>query len=201
MKPETVIFDMGNVILPFDPILPCRVLAEKTDKTAQECLEAIYHSKLEWRFEIGEIDSAEFTEGTNRMLGLDMTESYWQSLWSDMFEENSDVSAIVRQLKPNHRLILLSNTNPWHFAHAKETYPIISEFDDYVLSFEERAMKPQKSIYEAALRKAEGKLPTLFIDDIEANALGAEAVGITGIWFRNAEQLRTDLFKLGCEFY
>jgi len=199
MKPATVIFDMGNVILPFDPLKPGQVLAEMTGRTARECVRSIYDNKLEYRFEMGEIDGRQFTEGSNEVLGLSMTEQYWRSLWSDMFSENEQISGLVRQLRPHHRLILLSNTNQWHYEYALATFPIISEFDHHVLSFEVHAMKPEIAIYEAALRKAGDHLPAVFIDDIEANALGAEQAGIKGIWFRSAEQLRNDLIDLGCD--
>ena len=132
-------------------------------------------------------------------LGIDLEPGSFHDLWVDMFDENEAVSEIVRQLKPHHRLVLLSNINPWHWHYVRERFPILAEFDAVVLSYEEGALKPHPLIYRVALEKAGPVERTIFIDDMEINAAGAQVLGITGVHFRSASQLREDLVRLGCQ--
>jgi putative hydrolase of the HAD superfamily len=196
--PHTIIFDMGNVILPFDPLKPCAVLAESVGLTPHQVARQIYDNNLERWFEAGVIDGRKFTDGVASSLGLDLDCDSFRALWADMFSENEEVSRIVRELKGHHRLILLSNTNPWHWKQAVSNYSIISEFEDRVLSFEERVLKPHPAIYRAALDRAGRMDGALFIDDMPINVAGAEILGITGVLFRSASRLRKDLRACGC---
>jgi len=196
----TVIFDLGNVVLPFDPLKPCAVLGQQTGRTPTETARLIYQKNLERWFEQGKIDGDQFTREVSRALGLELEPNEFHNLWADMFTEDEDVSALVRQLKPNHRLILLSNTNPWHWRYAKNHFPIISEFSDRVLSYEVGALKPHPAIYRAALEKAGSADRVIFIDDIATNVYAARIMGIRGIHFQSAEQLKRELATLGCRF-
>ncbi|MBI5392693.1 HAD-IA family hydrolase [Candidatus Woesearchaeota archaeon] len=59
-------------------------------------------------------------------------------------------------------------------------------------------VKPQPEIYKIALQKINCKPEeTVFIDDMQKYVDGANAVGIHGILFQDAEQLKDDLKKLG----
>ncbi len=198
MKPA-VIFDMGNVILPFDPLKPCRVLANRTGRSADEVCNLIYHHDLEKEFEEGKIDGPGFTEGVANVLGLDLDHDWFRNLWADMFTENHGVSAIVRKLRLKHPLVLLSNTNVWHFERAQTVFPVIREFEHTVLSYRVGELKPHPAMYRAALEYIDTGRPAVFIDDIEVNAVAAEQHGIKGIRFVSTEQLKKDLRLLGCE--
>lgn len=194
----TIIFDLGNVILPFDPLKPCAILAGMSGKTTSEVIHLIYDNNLERRFEQGRIDGDQFTEGVSEVLGIELTTIEFHDLWADMFTENRDVSAIVRQLLAQHYLILLSNTNPWHWRHALKHFPIVSEFRERILSYEVGALKPHPIIYRTALEKVGQAERVIFIDDIEINVDAARIMGMRGIHFRSADQLRRELATLGC---
>lgn len=90
----------------------------------------------------------------------------------------------LRRLRRSYRVYMLSNTNPimWKskirddFGQqglAREDY-----FDGIVTSFEAKALKPDRAIFDYACRKL-GIRPeeTLFIDDSQANLDAAAAVG------------------------
>jgi 2-haloacid dehalogenase len=58
--------------------------------------------------------------------------------------------------------------------------------------------KPDAAIYEAVLKSENRKAEeAIFIDDVAANVEGARAVGINGILFRGAEDLKRDLEQYG----
>ena len=70
--------------------------------------------------------------------------------------------------------------------------------DGWVFSHEAGLMKPDRKIYEAALRKFELVAEAcVFVDDIVANVEAAEALGMRGIHHRDAKQTQEELTKLG----
>jgi len=70
-------------------------------------------------------------------------------------------------------------------------------FDDIVVSGEERMIKPDRAIYELALKRfGLAGQEAIFVDDREDNVRAAEAVGIRGHIFRGAEPLAAELRAL-----
>ena len=67
-----------------------------------------------------------------------------------------------------------------------------------ILSHELKLRKPQREIYEAAL-KMSGTAPdeTIFIDDLEENCEGARKVGLHAIRYQGAKDLKKRLEALG----
>jgi len=195
---HTIIFDLGNVILPFDPLIPCRVLGDKCSRTAEQVRDLIYRNNLEREFEEGKINGEQFTRGVSRVLGMALKHDSFRRLWSDMFVENKETTALIRRLAPHHELMILSNTNEWHWRFAQERFQIVTEIKKAVVSYEVGELKPHPRIYEAALATADASLPAIFIDDIEANAEAAREHGIIGVHFVSAGQTTSDLTALGC---
>ena len=98
---------------------------------------------------------------------------------------------IVKELKGNYQLILLSD-------HAKEWMEYIEEnnkdlgiIEKKIFSYDIGAVKSDNQTFHIILEQT-GIVAdeTLFIDDYEKNVENAEAVGIHGIVFKNADQLR-----------
>lgn len=195
---HTIILDLGNVILPFDLLPPCVEIGKRCGLDGPEVMRRVYRSNLERWFEAGLIDGDQFTERLGKLLGTTLDEEWLRPLWSDIFVENKDVSALVRRLKNHHPLIILSNTCVWHWELALSKFPILHEIPNRVLSYEEKAMKPHPAIYRAALERAERGRPAIFIDDIENNAAAASMLGIKGIHFQSAALLERELRALGC---
>ncbi len=195
---HTIIFDLGNVILPFDPLKPCHVLAARCGKTVDTVCDLIYRNNLEREFEEGKLNGRQFTESVSRVLGIELDHDSFRDLWSDMFTENTETTALIRRLMPNHELMILSNTNQWHWEFARANYSIVTEISNAVVSYEIGVLKPHPKIYQAALAKANPSLPVIFIDDIKANAEAAGEHGITYLQFISAEQLAADLKTKNC---
>ena len=80
---------------------------------------------------------------------------------------------------------------------VRPKYPILDLIEERVISGEEKVLKPNAEIYEILLRRFNIKPEeSVFIDDNVNNIKGGENVGIQGVIFKDAEQLRTDLEKL-----
>ena len=80
-------------------------------------------------------------------------------------------------------------------AIPEETYSFFSLFTTRIYSHEVKAMKPDPAIYKKALTALGGidPLEALFIDDIEANILGAVKLGWQTIHLRPGVDLREAL--------
>ncbi|MCJ7486149.1 MAG: HAD-IA family hydrolase, partial [Candidatus Aminicenantes bacterium] len=100
-----------------------------------------------------------------------------------------------------YKTLLLSNTDSERFVFVRHRFPEIMFFDDYVLSYELKLLKPDPAIYLAAARLA-GTLPgeCVFIDDMEENIAGAVATGLAGIHYRPETDLAAELKKLNLNF-
>lgn len=90
----------------------------------------------------------------------------------------------LRELRRDHKIYLLSNTNPimWDSKikteFEKEGRVREDYFDGIVTSFEAKSLKPEAKIFEYAVEKL-GIVPeeTLFLDDSQRNLDAAAALG------------------------
>jgi HAD superfamily hydrolase (TIGR01509 family) len=123
------------------------------------------------------------------------------SIYNDVFSLNPPVLQIMKRLKRNYRLVLLSNTDIMRFGFIKKKFPEIMIFDEYVLSFEVGFMKPHPQIYKEALKKAGfGARECVFIDDREENIEVAAKLGINGIHIGPQTDLEAILKEEGLSF-
>ena len=101
--------------------------------------------------------------------------------------------------KGKRKLGLLSNTNPLHFDYVLSKFPIIRVFDQWILSHEVGFKKPAVEIFQKAIKWANvDPQKILFIDDMKKHVEVAISLGIQGIHFKSAEQLKEELsLKLG----
>jgi len=96
------------------------------------------------------------------------------------------------------RILLLSNI---HFDGARfiregPGSEWASRFDELVLSCEHRLLKPQREIYDLALDMAGAEASeTLFVDDNEANVVGARAAGLSSFRFTDEEDFAAALAR------
>ncbi len=106
------------------------------------------------------------------------------------------MSETILSQKGRWKLGLVSNTNSLHFDYALSKFPILRVFDRWILSHEVGFKKPDAEIFQEALEWAAvepGKI--LFIDDMKRNVEAAVSLGIQGIHFTSARQLKEELSK------
>jgi len=78
---------------------------------------------------------------------------------------------------------------------------LLRHFDDLVLSYEVRAMKPQPEIFQAAVARAGCRAEECFYtDDIAAYVDAARQMGIDGVVFESRVQLEGELRRRGMEW-
>jgi 2-haloacid dehalogenase len=95
-------------------------------------------------------------------------------------------------------LFAITNFGHEFWEGFRPTQPIFGRFQDIIVSGAEKLIKPDPAIYRLAIdRFGIDPAGALFIDDVAANVVGAESVGIAGHLFQGAAMLETDLVRRG----
>lgn len=199
---KTVLFDLGNVIIPVDFRRCHEALARVCPHPPESVPKLIGRTGLPKRFEQGEISPEDFVTETCRLLDMKITyEEFWD-VWTRIFlPEPLIPESLLEGLRRTQRLLLLSNTNCIHFEMAQKRYPQLRHFDGYVLSYEVGVMKPAPKIYHEAIARSGCRADEcLFIDDLAVNVEAARNEGMEATQFLSLEQLQDDLRARGLEW-
>jgi glucose-1-phosphatase len=198
---KTIIFDLGKVIVPFDFERGYQAMAELTSLSAAEVRARVAATQTVGPYETGLIETTEFVRTISDALGHRFEIDHFQQIWSHIFlPETLLPESLFAALKQRYRLVLLSNTNDLHFRFIRERYELLRHLDEFVLSYEVKAMKPDARIYAAAI--AAGRCEPhecFFTDDIADYVAGARAAGIKAVQFQGYEPLLQSLREHGVE--
>jgi len=183
---DAYLIDLGNVLVGFDHRIFChRLAAECRPWHEDDIHRLIFRSGLNKAFETGRMDGEQFYREVRGLLNHSLPLDRFQEIWCDIFWELPGMGSMLGAIHQRARLILVSNTNPWHIEYTRKQYSILEHFDEFVLSFEIGAVKPDPKFYEAALKTA-GAPPErcLYLDDVEENVRIAARLGIPSAQFR-----------------
>jgi putative hydrolase of the HAD superfamily len=196
---KTVIFDLGKVLIPFDFSRGYRAMEKYCGHPAEEIPKRIAATDLVHRFETGLVEPRDFVEQLSRMLDLRVNYDQFCEIWSSIFLPDTLVpETLLAGIGERYRMLVLSNTNAIHFEMVRQTYPWLRHFDDLVLSYEVKAMKPSPAIYREAIARAQCRPEECFFtDDIPAYVEGARREGIDAVQFESCAQLERDLAARG----
>ena len=198
-RPTTVTFDLGGVLIDWNP----RYLYQKlfddeaemerflAEVTTQEW-NAAQDAGRPWS-EAVEVLTAKFPDHR------DLIDAY-HTRWPEMLGEAiHGTVAILDQLRARGvRLYALSNWSAETFPVALQRYPFLGWFDGIVISGEVGAAKPDVRIFQELIDRHEIEpSETVFVDDNEPNVTAADAMGFIALRFHDAERLREDLEGLG----
>lgn len=175
MKPEAFIFDIGNVLVRFDHgraiAAFARMGADLSDRKALEDLAA--------RYERGEVGRADFLGALRAILRHNGDDETTAKAWQEIFEPNVPMWELVEWLHAEFPLYLLSNTNCLHHDYLLREYAVFGKFADGVFSYQAKLAKPERAIFELAIRQF-GVDPqkTIYLDDLTANVEAARGAGL-----------------------
>ena len=202
---EVILYDLGNVILPFNHFQIAEKLCRFSQRKEFRDPSKVFSYLFDFEkgavngYEVGKVSSSEFFQSLREFLQLSLSFDDFVPIWNDIFTENQEVSQTIRFQRGRRRLGLLSNTNPLHFDYILSKFPIVRVFDQWILSHETGFKKPAVEIYQKAIEWASVEpRKILFIDDMKKHVEVAVSLGMQGVHFISAGQLREELsFKLG----
>ena len=195
MKISAVCFDLGKVLLHFDWKIMLDRIAEKSPLSPEKIAQLLKDDPQILAYEVGSVTSAKFFSHLKKRLKYKGTAKELRACFSEIFTPMPEHIALAAALAPHYPLALISNTNEAHIVHAEATYSFFSLFRVRIYSHQVRTIKPRPEIYQAALKALNNvdPLETLFIDDLEANIIGAVQLGWQTIHLRPDVDLRLAL--------
>ncbi len=199
---STVISDFGRVVLWFDNTPFYQKMTAYCPKSVEEIREIVHRSAEFYElFDRGGLTPRQFYERAVALLDARIGYDEFVSAYIDIFSRNQPVLDLYLSLKGKYKLMLLSNTDPLRFGFARGKFPDAMFFDDYVLSYEVKALKPGPEIFEEAVKRAGVPAAScVFIDDMEENVEGAAALGLKTILYKPDTDLGSALRTLGISF-
>jgi glucose-1-phosphatase len=204
MSTSFLYFDLGNVLLSFSHERMCRQMAEAAGVAPEVVREALFgasggHS-VQWRFERGDLNALAVYEHFCEQVGARPDMKTLFAAGCDIFDEiPASVALVARLASAGHRLGIMSNTNTIDWSFVSSRFGFLNRlFEQFVLSFQVRAMKPERAIYDEAARRAGVPAGDVFFtDDRQENVDGALAAGLDAVLFINSEQLAAELSRRG----
>ncbi|MFA5039437.1 MAG: HAD family phosphatase [Candidatus Omnitrophota bacterium] len=197
---KLILCDLGNVLINFDHRIAVKSILPYCSKSFDEAYQLFFDSSLTEDYEEGRISSKVFFERMNQALGgRDLTYDNFSESWSGIFFDNSGMLALLREMKKDFRLHLVSNINELHYRYIQKHFPShLDVFDRIILSYEVGRRKPHPLIYEAALASCGARAcDALYIDDRKDLVEAAQALGIRSLVFTSAQDIRRQLHLLG----
>lgn len=167
MTPKAVVFDLGKVLVDFDYSKAAQALAARARVSAAEVTRLIDQSPLLVTYETGQLATEAFYKKVCDATGFCGDLDEFGRLFGDIFTPIDPMIELHAQLrKRGVPTYIFSNTNELAVAHIRKTFPFFANFDGYIYSFQEGALKPDEKIYPAVERRTGLAGPEiLYIDD------------------------------------
>jgi len=196
---EAVFFDIGNVLLHFNPTEVLREVAGAVGRHPLKVADYLWTSHKIEALERGEFGTDELYRIFREELGFDGDFPRFKKVWCDHFRLERRTAAILKKVAKRLPTYLLSNTHALHYDFIRENYAFPRHVRGAVLSHELGMRKPEARIYAAALKIAGLVRPAaaLLIDDLELNVEAARQAGFQVIRYRGPEDLFRRLKALG----
>ncbi len=192
---KNIIFDFGNVLVQWHPEL---VYGKYFGDEAKAWWFLRHVADLDWRQRIdaGESQDACIAEQQARYPEYSEAIALYRDCWREMLtDEVPGMREVINELKDMHHEIYgLTNWSMETFPEARKHFAILQMIDRYVVSGAERLVKPDRRLFQVLLDRYGLKAEECtFIDDNPANVEAACQLGMHGIVFTGAENLRKEL--------
>jgi putative hydrolase of the HAD superfamily len=170
------VFDVGGVFIRLAPERRREILSSSGNGTAAENAGAAL-AALDGSFRLGLIDEQAYIKQAAALHGVtpaDLARAETEFLLSG----DPAMTALVRRLRTEHRVVALSNTNALHWQHVSERLLEPDLFHHSYVSHETRLEKPDLQSYQAlAAQEAIDPQHIVFIDDSLDNVNAARSAG------------------------
>ena len=199
MRPTAVVFDLGGVLVDWDPRYLYRQLFDDPDEMESFLAEV---TTAEWNAH--QDAGRPWAEAVELLVAehphqRELIEAFHQR-WPEMLagEIPETVNVLADLQAAGVRMIALSNWSAETFPFARERFDFLGWFEGIVISGDVGVNKPERRIFDH-LTEQFGIEPaaTLFIDDSSTNIDAAKALGFCAIQFIDATALRRELERLG----
>jgi 2-haloacid dehalogenase len=198
-RPTAVVFDLGGVLLDWNPRHLYRKLFDDTAEMERFLNEVC---TMEWHHAHDLGVPPEQNAPPLIAQHPDQADLIWA--WTQRSEEMvsgpiEESVEILRSLKAaGVPCYALTNMESWTYPGRRERYPFLRCFDGTVVSGFERVAKPDPRVFELVLERFNlDPARTLFVDDSRVNVEAARRAGMQAIEFESPERLHAVLEEAG----
>jgi len=195
---STVVFDIGNVLIEWDPRHLYRRIFDGPDEV-ERFLATICTSA--WNLE--QDRGRSFAEGVAELVARHPEHEAAIRAYDERWDEMAPglvpgtLSLMERLEEEGVPLYAITNFSAEKFERARARFPFLDRFLGAIVSAHVRLVKPDRAIFELLLQRYGLKAEAcLFIDDSAANIAAARAVGMAAHHFRGAAELEQTLAAL-----
>lgn len=197
-KVDTIIFDLGRVLIGIGP------LGEKFTRLMlamgippEQAFHKFWYAPEVRNHMTGELDSREFYRLTDERFRHGFSFDEFVDAWTDIFQPIPEMEKLFGEMAKHHRIGILSDTDPLHWAHIKRIMPWLDIVERPTLSFEVGRLKPHPDMFATAAKNSGRDMDKcLFIDDLTENVDGARYCGMPALRFTGVDKLRKNLAEL-----
>jgi 2-haloacid dehalogenase len=200
MKIDAIIFDLGGVLIDWNPSYVFDKMFEDEEQKKhffENICTSDWNEKQDAGRSLKEATEELVTKHPEWKAYIEAYYGRWEEMLGGPIHGTVE---ILKQLKEQekYKLYALTNWSAELFPIALERYDFLHWFDGRVVSGEEKMRKPFPEFYQLLLdRFGLNVEEILFIDDNTRNAKAAEAMGLKTIIFKSPFQLKEELAKLG----
>ena len=182
---DAVIFDVGNVLLDYDPR---RFMAELGIASKYwDRLTEIFPESEEWKLLDNDLMSDEefLSSALRKEPGLRREIKLYHKHWYEHFDAiPKNVAAFYQIKEAGIKTYILSNLQKSCFRYVSAHNIFFDDFDGRIFSFENHVRKPAPEIYDLIISRYKlDPARSVFFDDMEANILAAQKAGMKTVYF------------------
>jgi putative hydrolase of the HAD superfamily len=195
---SAIILDLGGVLLNIDYQQTKKAFSKLGIQDFDVHYTQFRGSHLFDDLETGKVSEPEFYDIFRNQAGLQLSDEQIRQAWNAMLLEfPASRAALLADLRTRYRLFLLSNTNGIHYDFFNDLFKkstglkaLDDSFDHAYYSHRMGLRKPGVEIYRQVLKEQHlDPATTLFIDDTEANLVGAKEAGIQTIHLQAPDRI------------
>ncbi len=197
--PSTVIFDLGGVLVDWNPRYLYRTLLP-SEEAVEKFLAEVCTPEWNAAQDAGRTWSEAVAELTGRFPEhAELIRAYDERWWETIGGEISGTVDVLRSLRDGGvRLYALTNWSAEKFDLTYPRFEWLSWFGGIVVSGKEGVIKPDPRVFCILLERYEiDPADAVYIDDVAHNVEAAAALGLRTLHFTSPEHLREDLAAFG----
>lgn len=190
---SVLLFDLGGVLIENKMFSELKRLMG-TDQTEAELIHDWLQNTVARRFELGQCSADEFSQNVVDEFRLNLSPQEFLATfkhWPEGFYDG--VESMLSQLRRNHTVACLSNSNETHWSDA-----VAAHFDFAFSSHLIGRIKPDRNAFDHVLGEIGVRAAAVhFFDDAVVNVAAARSYGLNAYHTVGYDNLHSQLIDLG----
>jgi putative hydrolase of the HAD superfamily len=179
MNLNWILFDLGGVLYEIDLHQPIHMLKSLSRANLDGFTEDYLFSEHR-KFMKGLYSPENFFNELKKTLNLAISSEEIREIWDNIIVGfRSEFKPLLTGLKLNHKIAIVSNTDPSHVEKVLAQVPEFPYFFNKIFfSYELKTVKPERAFFTKVLKELDEKPEQcLFLDDSEENIETAKLLG------------------------